>query len=221
MWGDWMWRTIIMSPIGDTDVKGINAKQFEMPDKLNLLADARYHQRFDGFFNVTHSPQMGGNPIIISRPHFMGLDTTNATMWKYVNNSIKGMVPDTAKHSMTIDIEPFSGMLINGHRRLQMNSFIDRHKFRVHWQDTEKDPYNERPYMIVPIVWAHETAMIPDPMADQMKMGLMMAQVWIPWLAFALLILCAGACGFCAYSMYSSPTKWPEEKAEPTKKDEA
>ncbi|CAF3263273.1 unnamed protein product, partial [Rotaria sp. Silwood2] len=53
-------------------------------------------------------------PIIASNPHFLATDRS-------VQDAVDGLIPDEILHRSYMDIEPTTGIVMNGSRRMQFN----------------------------------------------------------------------------------------------------
>uniref|UniRef100_A0A2C9JPR2 Scavenger receptor class B member 1 n=1 Tax=Biomphalaria glabrata TaxID=6526 RepID=A0A2C9JPR2_BIOGL len=58
-------------------------------------------------------------PIIMSLPHFLSADPE-------VSSSVLGLQPSEQEHSIYMDIEPWTGLVLQGEKKIQINIFIQQ-----------------------------------------------------------------------------------------------
>lgn len=58
-------------------------------------------------------------PIVATMPHFLGADE------KY-DKMVNGLNPNPEKHSIFMDVEPYTGTPIRGGKKLQFNMFLKK-----------------------------------------------------------------------------------------------
>ncbi|UJR36346.1 hypothetical protein I4U23_029073 [Adineta vaga] len=91
-------------------------------------------------------------PIIASSPHFLEADST-------VQKAIDGLSPDGSKHRSFVDIEPLTGIVMNGSRRLQININVVN--------DSTISAVSRVKPLVFPMLWVDEHAEIDQPSADK------------------------------------------------------
>ncbi|XP_037087387.1 lysosome membrane protein 2-like, partial [Pollicipes pollicipes] len=91
------------------------------------------------------SPCQFGAPIVASTPHFFNGDP------EYVN-SVVGLAPDKLHHETFIDIEPLTGLALNGGKKIQIN--IDLARF------DGLSSLGRLPRILFPVMYTNETARI-------------------------------------------------------------
>ncbi|CAF1007395.1 unnamed protein product [Adineta steineri] len=109
-----------------------------------------------GLFSLKSCIRLSGSsvsiplPIIGSNPHFLEADST-------VQKSVEGLIPDGIKHRSFIDIEPLTGNVMNGSRRIQININVIN--------DSSITAISHVHPVIYPMIWLDEHAEIDDPSA--------------------------------------------------------
>jgi len=97
-----------------------------------------------GVLNI--SACQSGAPVFVSQPHFLNGD--------FYKDTVIGMSPNESIHNTFIDVEPTTGIVMKGAKRLQMNLAIT------------PNPYiqelNQIPDMLFPLLWLEESAQIND-----------------------------------------------------------
>ncbi|XP_043210576.1 sensory neuron membrane protein 2-like [Amphibalanus amphitrite] len=107
------------------------------------------------------SPCQYGAPIVASTPHFyMGAE-------EYINQSI-GLSPDKNRHQTFIDIEPYTGLAMNGGKKIQINLQTKRYQGLIKVKGLEHIPE-----MLFPLIYTNETATIDQAHADELDSELM------------------------------------------------
>ncbi|CAF2399961.1 unnamed protein product [Rotaria sp. Silwood2] len=91
-------------------------------------------------------------PIIGSSPHFLGADPS-------VQNGVIGLTPDEIKHRSFMDIEPLTGIVMNGSRRLQINLNVIN--------DSAINAISRLNPVVYPMLWIDEHAEIDKPNANK------------------------------------------------------
>lgn len=81
---------------------------------LNHANNQYFQYGSSGFFNLTMANR--GIPVMACQPHWLGVDDAD------VIGNVKGVYPgDPDKHSFALDVEPYTGMVMDGAGRLQTN----------------------------------------------------------------------------------------------------
>ncbi|CAF0903804.1 unnamed protein product [Rotaria sordida] len=91
-------------------------------------------------------------PIIGSNPHFLAADSS-------IQNGINGLTPDDIKHRSFMDIEPLTGVVMNGSRRLQINLNVVN--------DSAISAIARLNSFVYPMIWIDEHAEIDQTNADK------------------------------------------------------
>ncbi|CAL8281508.1 unnamed protein product [Gadus morhua 'NCC'] len=127
-----------------------------------------------GVLNVSACKQ--GAPIIMSSPHFYQADE------KYVND-VFGMKPDKEQHQTTIDINPFTGIVMRAAKRLQINVMVEK-------LSAFRQTGNVRT-VIIPVAYLNESVLIDDESAQKLQavIALRNVVVNIPFMLIGLGIL--------------------------------
>merc|ERR1711892_151896 len=80
----------------------------------------------------------GGQPIIVSKPHFLHCDPD-------LYSGISGLLPDHSKHQSYVDINPVTGVSLSGHFKIQINVPLAQNPFVSILQKV--------PDLLFPVVW--------------------------------------------------------------------
>nr|ASJ26356.1 scavenger receptor class B type I [Meretrix meretrix] len=86
-------------------------------------------------------------PVAISFPHFLFGDP------RYIN-AVKGLNPNPEEHNTLIDLEPYTGLVLQAYKRLQINFYLE--------------PFADVPETLgikpvfLPVFWLNESAAIDD-----------------------------------------------------------
>ncbi|UJR09756.1 hypothetical protein I4U23_013983 [Adineta vaga] len=156
----------------DELVYSINTYRFTLPD--DIFANSSDNEGFcmnssasnktqqlkclpSGLLSLTPCIHLSGSalsiplPIIGSNPHFLATDQS-------VQNSIVGLKPDDIKHRSFMDIEPVTGIVMNGSRRMQFNINVVN--------DSKIGAIARIQSVVYPMIWVNEHAEIDQPNAD-------------------------------------------------------
>ncbi|BFZ12671.1 hypothetical protein BsWGS_15710 [Bradybaena similaris] len=93
-------------------------------------------------------------PLIFSFPHFFNSDPE-------VIDSVYGMHPNKEEHDTLIDIEPWTGLVLQVAKRLQVNMFVEK-------VDGFIQTANIKP-VYFPIFWLNESSVTDDKHANMLK----------------------------------------------------
>ncbi|CAF3534142.1 unnamed protein product [Adineta steineri] len=111
----------------------------------------------NGLFSLSSCIHLSGStfaiplPIIASNPHFLAADRS-------VQDAIIGLMPDEMLHRSYIDIEPMTGIVMNGSRRMQFNLNVIN--------DSKISGVSHVKSLVYPMIWVNEHAEIDKPNAD-------------------------------------------------------
>ncbi|CAF3768756.1 unnamed protein product [Rotaria sp. Silwood1] len=110
-----------------------------------------------GLFSLTPCLHLSGSslsiplPIIASNPHFLATDRS-------VQDAVDGLIPDEMLHRSYMDIEPTTGIVMNGTRRMQFNINVVN--------DSKIGPLSHIHPLVYPMFWVNEHGEIDKPNAD-------------------------------------------------------
>ncbi|GFS15818.1 scavenger receptor class B member 1 [Elysia marginata] len=105
-----------------------------------------------GLLNMTNVYY--GVPLVLSNPNFLFCDPD-------IVESVRGLRPDREAYENHLNIEPFTGITMDGAKRMQINLHLQR-------IDDFPETYKLRP-VFMPILWLNESARIPKDQADDFK----------------------------------------------------
>ncbi|XP_055892854.1 lysosome membrane protein 2-like [Biomphalaria glabrata] len=86
-------------------------------------------------------------PIIMSLPHFLSADPE-------VSSSVLGLQPSEQEHSIYMDIEPWTGLVLQGEKKIQINIFIQQNPVLQQTAGIRT--------LYFPIFWINESSVIDD-----------------------------------------------------------
>ncbi|KAL3859117.1 hypothetical protein ACJMK2_009349 [Sinanodonta woodiana] len=147
-------------------------------------------------------------PAVISFPHFYLADK------KYLD-AVVGLNPNEAEHQTIVDVEPYTGLVLQAAKRLQVN---------LHLQPianiTETEHITE---VFLPIFWLNESAVIDDENADKM-ISMLFTPLKIIWvleitlISVGLLVALVSAmyCAFNRHLVLRSSATSRQLKVEPS-----
>ncbi|XP_043189888.1 sensory neuron membrane protein 2-like [Amphibalanus amphitrite] len=129
------------------------------------------------------SPCQFGAPIVASTPHFYNGDPS------YLE-AVDGLAPDKRYHETFIDIEPLTGLALNGGKKIQIN--IDLERFG------SLDGMERLPPVLFPVMYTNETAVVNSALAAEFRdrlqrpLSLVAAARWLLVALGSALLLLAG-----------------------------
>ncbi|XP_046735075.1 sensory neuron membrane protein 2 isoform X2 [Diprion similis] len=98
-----------------------------------------------------------GAPIVLSHPHFYLADES-------YQNGVDGLSPNKSLHEMFVELEPITGTLLHGSKRVQFNIFlrpISRISLTTNLSTT-----------LMPVVWIDEGIELTDEFIDELNTSL-------------------------------------------------
>lgn len=93
-------------------------------------------------------------PAIVSFPHFYLADPT-------VQNSVDGLNPVAEEHQTAVDVEPWTGLVLQAAKRLQINMYVTK----VDGVSLTADV----PSVFLPVFWLNESVVVDDKHADMLQ----------------------------------------------------
>jgi lysosome membrane protein 2 len=97
-----------------------------------------------------------GSTIMISKPHFLDADVS-----AYEN--ILGMAPNRELHDTVIDVEPFTGSVFRGNKRLQVSLSLPD------WWSLCLPSHSQAPRVLYPLLWFDLEGSATDDQASKMR----------------------------------------------------
>ncbi|CAF1499933.1 unnamed protein product [Rotaria magnacalcarata] len=147
-------------------------------------------------------------PIIGSSPHFLAADPA-------VQNAVYGLEPDDIAHRSFVDIEPLTGIVMNGSRRLQVNLNVIN--------DSAISAISRIRPVVYPMIWIDEHAEIDKPNADKFRKkvtvpitALHVMKYLILSIGIALFVIVLGLIAFSRYRTNTSGPAFPKAAADET-----
>lgn len=151
-----LFRPLSMGYKRNYQFKGINVAKYEIEASnfilsiyenscycydQNKLVNGEKLCDYNGLLDIS---QCRKAPIIISAPHFLYGSPE-------LREAVKGLEPDLTKHDSYVDIDPVTGIVLKGRKRLQINAYVWKSKFGRKDKDT-----------LVPVMWLEEGQEITD-----------------------------------------------------------
>ena len=149
-------RSIYITFEYHSSVRDIATESFSIPaevfDNGTVNPDnAGFGTLDSGVLDVSKCKQ--GAPIIISLPHFLYA----AERYK---SRVDGLVPNANVHRTVLQIEPYTGYVIDAQKRLQLNILIQ--------YDPLFDGLKNLHDLILPAVWLNQSASIDENLANEL-----------------------------------------------------
>lgn len=91
-------------------------------------------------------------PVALSFPHFLMADQ------KYID-AVEGIHPDPKQHNVALDLEPYTGLVLQAAKRLQVNMYLE--PFENVTETLKIKP------VFLPVLWLNESAAIDDASAKK------------------------------------------------------
>jgi len=161
-------RTAPLAHTSDVTVKGINLRRYTIAASSLLNStmnpdNAAFRMNGpSGVLDLTSANS--GVPIMLTKPHFLDTDSS-------VSSLIQGMsAPNRDDHDTYIDVEPLSGIMMNGAKRLQIN--VDIHPVSLRpglLQPVVTWFPDMRTMTLLPAIWVEESGSIGDSSASAFK----------------------------------------------------
>jgi len=151
-----LFRSLSMAYKRDYNLKGIKVSRYEIEEKNFILSleenkcycpdpnkviDGKSLCEYNGLLDISRCRKA---PILISAPHLLYGSPE-------LMNVIRGLEPDLLKHESYVDIDPVTGIVLKGRKRLQVNVYARKNKFGHQNKDT-----------VVPVMWIEEAQEITD-----------------------------------------------------------
>lgn len=104
----------------------------------------RDHCRVNGIFDL--APCQNGIPIIVSLPHFLGVDES-------VTSKMEGLAPDPEKHRPVVHVEPTMGTVLHGDGKLQFAIRVAPNSYVHGFENLDSELY-------IPLLWGYKVSVI-------------------------------------------------------------
>ncbi|XP_060583637.1 lysosome membrane protein 2-like [Ruditapes philippinarum] len=119
------------------------------PDNIGFCTPTRENCLGAGLVNISNcqSVDFFHLPVAISLPHFLFGDP------RYIN-AVYGVSPNEEEHNTVIDLEPYTGLVLNAAKRLQINVYLEP-------LANISETLNIKP-VFLPVFWLNESATIDD-----------------------------------------------------------
>eukprot|EP01028_Stygiella_incarcerata_P006578 TRINITY_DN2686_c1_g1_i1.p1 TRINITY_DN2686_c1_g1~~TRINITY_DN2686_c1_g1_i1.p1 ORF type:complete len:771 (-),score=199.28 TRINITY_DN2686_c1_g1_i1:194-2506(-) len=136
----------------DVEYKDIDLWRYRIASDM-LSPSEMYNIHMQGVMNMT---SVVGSTIMMSKPHFLDADVS-----AYKN--ISGMTPNRELHDTMIDVEPYTGSVFRGHKRLQVSVSLPD------WWSLSLPSHSETPRVLYPLVWFDIEGSATDEQASKMR----------------------------------------------------
>jgi lysosome membrane protein 2 len=144
-------RVAKMVYASDSEAYGISLLRFKLSSDTFSI-NPSYYMNTEGLINLSLVAKYSGAPVRLSKPHFLGADPS-------LLSAVVGMNPDPQKHDTFIDVEPFTGIVMNASKRAQINFEVAPSEFyRENITDT-----------VMPIAWFEQNGAVTQDLASQFK----------------------------------------------------
>jgi lysosome membrane protein 2 len=164
---DNLFRSAYLAANDSIEVFGIKLLNFglrttDLDNATVNPANAGFYQYGPGgVINLTSCSQ--GAPVFVSKPHFLDADP-------YYLSQLDGLNPNRSLHETIIAVEPYTGVTMYAHKRLQINVKLQ--------EDMLLHP-QLRKNLYVPVVWIDEGGGITEDIADEFKGKIYLAETVI------------------------------------------
>eukprot|EP00475_Leptophrys_vorax_P020503 TRINITY_DN28055_c0_g1_i1.p1 TRINITY_DN28055_c0_g1~~TRINITY_DN28055_c0_g1_i1.p1 ORF type:complete len:628 (-),score=164.14 TRINITY_DN28055_c0_g1_i1:1804-3666(-) len=194
MYVDQLYRTSYLQAQWDSEqvvpqLYGIPAMQFKLrPEDManvtvNPAMDAYWGYGPNGFLNMS---KRAGFPFFVSKPHFLDSE-------QWLVDAIDGLSPNRELHDTTVYISDLIGTTVGGNETSQLNAFVTNLNFSGldcflgdfqiipccdntqtpawDWKfDLNTSQSETKNGLYIPVVWARESFMLPESVAQQIKL---------------------------------------------------
>lgn len=116
-----IYRSAYLAEEGEIDWHGITLKKYGLQNKdlQNSTMNPENVQYYAfGYNGVENATKASNIPVFISFPHFLYADVQ-------LQEAVKGLHPNEDLHSTYLSIEPQTGLLVQAHKRLQVNYYME------------------------------------------------------------------------------------------------
>lgn len=117
-----IYRSLFLIHTEDTqDWAGVTLRRYELQSKdlLNSSVNPNNAQYYNfGPSGLENATKAANIPLFISFPHFLSADNS-------LISAVKGLSPDPKVHKTYLDIEPQTGLLARGAKKLQINYLME------------------------------------------------------------------------------------------------
>lgn len=124
------------------------------PDNIGFCTPTRNNCLGAGLYNVTNCQTVDffHLPAALSFPHFLFGDP------RYIQ-AVDGIQPNTEKHNPFVDVEPYTGLVLQAYKRLQVNMYLEPIA-------NITETLGIKP-VFLPVFWLEESAAIDDTNAEK------------------------------------------------------
>nr|ANG08490.1 sensory neuron membrane protein 2 [Trichogramma dendrolimi] len=127
-------------------------------------------------------------PLLVSNPHFYNADP-------YYLKAVEGLAPSKDKHEMYVDMDPFSGAILNAHLRVQFNMIITKvEQFSL---------MKNFPAALLPLLWVDENVELPDFLLEEVISGHRLYSIGVAT-EYIMILIGLGMCGYAGYKYYKA-----------------
>jgi hypothetical protein len=159
-WVSFVYRAALVAYTGTSEVRGLSTFSFGIPASVLAVDVAKFDQYVRGVFNLT---RVTGVPLMVTKPYFLDADLP----------PVEGMPASSAAlHDFVIEVEPITGVVIKGNKRLQYN-------LRIGPTDAYFPAISES---IVPMFWVDESGEISEDDAKTLKK--ISTTLWVTFVLF-------------------------------------
>eukprot|EP00997_Jenningsia_sp_PLL12_P002010 NODE_1337_length_1190_cov_50.682734_g1100_i0.p1 GENE.NODE_1337_length_1190_cov_50.682734_g1100_i0~~NODE_1337_length_1190_cov_50.682734_g1100_i0.p1 ORF type:complete len:293 (-),score=87.75 NODE_1337_length_1190_cov_50.682734_g1100_i0:38-916(-) len=181
---DLLWRTVDFVKKDSVSLHDIDMNRYRLAER-EWDADEQYLQLDPYILNMTDVNRVRtGRPLptFRSRPHMMSVASKYTSL-------VEGMSPNSEKHDTYLDIEPQTGRLLRGMKRLQENVYIDRKLYPNTFKFPNGTKRPEKDFILLPWVWLDEYARLNSEQADRFKSAVYGSEAMILAVFITLLIV--------------------------------
>lgn len=135
---------------------GALANATENPDNLGFCTPGKDNCLGSGIYNITNCQMVDffHLPAALSFPHFLYGDK------RYIDGVV-GLHPNAEEHMPVVDFEPYTGLVLRAHKRLQVNMYLAP-------VANVSETLGITP-VFLPVFWINESAVIDEKNAQKLK----------------------------------------------------
>lgn len=188
IYNEQLFRSVDLEFTNESSYEGIDCYEYRIPDWAlqnvtnNPTNVAYYAWKYSGMLNLTACAQ--NVPLYLTKAMFLDADVRireNITLSVQANRTL---------HDTFLCVEPYTGVVVNGHKRVQINVQMEHH--------STTGILNETQPAFIPLITVDEHGSITPDLADKLKSALL---VPIHVMHIGFYLLCAFGTGLVLVSV--------------------
>ncbi|CUG88165.1 integral membrane protein, putative [Bodo saltans] len=177
---DTLYRSCTLMCQETVTYQGVDLLRFVLAPEMLLNMSANPNNAAFGMIEsgFLPTPPAGNAPITFSKPHYLDANTDRVLV---KINSVGDVTDPRAAYETILDTEPNTGILMQVHKRIQMNAFIQSN------YSTGESPALLATWF--PVLWADENMALPTNLVDQFKHEVQLPLLLAKWGGIAAISL--------------------------------